>query len=275
VSGLLTAFVMAALSLPVGSVEERRTPRLHPVSLQQEHSTAASIIASKPSVVSIEVIARQVTVRILNGETAGSGVIISQQNDIFTVLTCDHVVDKEEKKYKIFTSDGITYPAIVRRFPKLGSIDLAIVQFRSTRPYKAINISKNRSLSEGRVVYAAGYPNYNFPNTSSTESTYDWGTRAYVLTTGKVEMLSKKPLSGGYSLGYTNKIAGGMSGGPILNQQGQLIGINGRLQYPLQGIKAYVFADGTIPSQSLFEKMEALSWGIPVNNFQQLLGLLE
>ena len=274
-SGLLTAFVMSALSSSVKSVEERKVPLIHSVSLRQENSATLSIVALNPSVFSIETIARQVTVRILNGETAGSGVLISQQDNIFTVLTCDHVVDKKENQYKILTSDGIIYPAVVRRFPKLGSIDLAIVQFRSTRPYKIVDISRNRSLSIGRVVYAAGYPNYSFPNASSTESTYDWGTKAFVFTTGKVEMVSNKPLSGGYSLGYTNKISGGMSGGPILTQQGQLIGINGRLQRPLQGINAYVFTDGTRPSQALFEKMETLSWGIPVNNFQQLLGLLQ
>jgi len=35
-----------------------------------------------------------------------------------------------------------------------------------------------------------------------------------------------------------------MSGGPVLNQNGQVVG--GRLKYPLQGIDAFTFADGCL-----------------------------
>lgn len=50
-------------------------------------------------------------------------------------------------------------------------------------------------------------------------------------------MVLKKSLQEGYQLGYTNEIEQGMSGGPVLDQSGRLIAINGRLKYPLTNIQ--------------------------------------
>lgn len=88
-----------------------------------------------------------------------------------------------------------------------------------------------------------------------------------------MKLLLPKPLEQGYQLGYTNEVAAGMSGGPILDRSGQLVGINGGLKYPPQGIAAFTFADGTSPSVSLFEQMESLSWAIPVSTIRRLLRL--
>ncbi len=83
-------------------------------------------------------------------------------------------------------------------------------------------------------------------------------------------MLPTVSLHRGYQLGYTNDVETGMSGGPVVNQYGELIGINGRLKYPWQGIKVFAFADGTIPDTTQFLQMEALSWAIPITTFQRL-----
>lgn len=40
--------------------------------------------------------------------------------------------------------------------------------------------------------------------------------------------------------------------------------INGRLKDPLQGIAAYLFVDGTRPSEEQFQQMAVLSWAIPI-----------
>ncbi len=84
-------------------------------------------------------------------------------------------------------------------------------------------------------------------------------------------MLPHQVLSEGYQLGYTNEIKSGMSGGPVLNQQGKLIGINGRSKFPLSGVKAFQYMDGTYPSVELVQQMQTLSWGIPHSVIRQLL----
>ncbi|MBX9255891.1 trypsin-like peptidase domain-containing protein [Desmonostoc muscorum CCALA 125] len=68
------------------------------------------------------------------------------------------------------------------------------------------------------------------------------------------------------------QIEPGMSGSPVLDQYGRLIAINGGLKYPIQGIIAFIFADGTMPNQALFKQIEALSLAIPISKFQQLFG---
>ena len=60
------------------------------------------------------------------------------------------------------------------------------------------------------------------------EKTFDLGIEAFNFTTGEVSLLPEKSLSQGYRLGYTNDIKVGMSGGPIFNDLGLLIGINGQ-----------------------------------------------
>ncbi|HAJ64669.1 MAG TPA: serine protease, partial [Cyanobacteria bacterium UBA8543] len=73
----------------------------------------------------------------------------------------------------------------------------------------------------------------------------DWSdSMGFVLTTGQVSLLLNRALVGGYQVGYTNEIQKGMSGGPILNRQGKLVGINGMHKYPLWG-DPYIYKDGS------------------------------
>lgn len=83
-------------------------------------------------------------------------------------------------------------------------------------------------------------------------------------------MYPDRSLPRGYRLGYTSPVEQGMSGGPILTLQGQVVGLNGRLMFPPQGIEVFTFADGSHPSFSLYNQMQALSWGIPVTELSSL-----
>lgn len=220
-------------------------------------------------------IAQQVTVRVLSTQRAGSGVIIARRGPIHTVLTCDHVVaDNSENQYTILTADGAKHSARQLKNVKFGDTDLALVQFTSQQSYRVALTGDSETLEVGDQVYASGFPNWRWINENAVEDTRDWGLKAFRLTTGTLEMISAKSLLRGYQLGYSNEVEDGMSGGPVLNSKGQLIGINGRLKYPQRGIEAYTFADGTAPSSQLFEQMEALSWAIPVATFQQKVGRL-
>jgi S1-C subfamily serine protease len=224
-------------------------------------------------------IARQVTVRILTNSGSGSGVIVQRRGQTYTILTNYHVVaDNPDRNYSVLTADGRTHQAQWLQIARFVNLDVALVQFNSPNSYKVVKVGNSNSLSVGNFVYASGFPAWHFTRQgdkiTSLEDTRDWGLKAFRLTEGMVQMLSPKALSGGYQIGYSNDVVEGMSGGPVLNHQGELMGISGMLKYPWQGIEAHVFADGTMPSEQLFGQMEALSWAIPIENFQDQIETL-
>ncbi len=134
---------------------------------------------------------------------------------------------------------------------------------------------KSQIFADGQIVYSAGFPAWNFSFDRDTitqfEETRNLGIKVFKLTTGNLKVQLNKTLVGGYKIGYTNNVVQGMSGGPVLNQNGELIAINGLLKYPFQGINAFTFTDGTVPDQQLSQQIEALSWAIPVTNIYRLL----
>lgn len=244
---------------------------------ERQSTHTASMLAqgrsTPPQVgVSVPAIAKQVTVRILTDPGMGSGAIVDRIGQTYTVLTNAHVVaDSEDNRYTILTADGRTHSGRWLRSAQFPDVDLALVQFRSDRAYRVVPLADSQTIAIGDPVYVAGFPNWHPINSDAIEETRHWGTRAFRLTSGKVGMLPSKSLQEGYQLGYTNEIEEGMSGGPVLDRYGQLIGINGRSKYPLKGINVFIFADGSLPSEELFQEMETLSWAIPIARFLQAI----
>ncbi|CAN1211240.1 Trypsin-like peptidase domain-containing protein [Tumidithrix helvetica PCC 7403] len=223
-------------------------------------------------------VARQTTVRIVTDSGMGSGVIIRRQGQVYTAITCRHVLaDFWDRQITVLSMDGVIHLAQFQPFSTPANqtldLDLALVTFHSERGYQVASLGDSDRMAANDLVYASGFPNYSFPNKNAIESTRNWGIRAYRLTEGKVAMQLDKSLPGGYRLGYSNEIEQGMSGGPVFNDRGQVIGINGRLKYPLQGIEVFTFSDGTKPSIALFRQMETLSWAIPVSSFQSAIAI--
>ena len=221
-------------------------------------------------------IANQVTVRIFTKFGSGSGVVIKHEGQTYTVLTNNHVVtDSPEDGYGILTSDGNIYPAKQVNGVNTKKLDLALVKFTSPEDYQVVTLPKSKAISEGEKVYASGFPAWHFifkgKKITKMEETRNWGVKAFKIKTGTIKMQLTKTLPGGYQLGNTNDIFQGMSGGPALNQQGELIGINGLLKYPFQGIDAFTFTDGTIPKEEDYLQMESLSWAIPIDNILAFL----
>lgn len=230
--------------------------------------------SSVPALTSLSVptIARLVTVRVLANSGAGSGVIIGYREQTYTVLTNAHVVAEASSNiYTILTADGKSHSGYWLQSAQFNNQDLALIQFSSCQTYKVAAIGNSDTLLVGDLVYASGFPNWRFINSTTLQETRNWGLKAFQLTKGKVGMLPSQPLQQGYQLGYTNQVEPGMSGGPVINQYGQVVGINGGLKYPPQGIIAFIFADGTMPSESIFQQMESLSWAIPAATFQHII----
>ncbi|MEG4574889.1 serine protease [Microcoleus sp. N3A4] len=237
---------------------------LFPARIAAQPLMANSGVADSQSA-NIERLARLMTVRILTPTASGSGAIVRRQGQVYTVLTSWHVVAFSQQ-HTIIAPDGQKYRLLGAPL-QLGNADLAIVQFRSSIQYQVTRISTDL-LTVGEPVFAAGFPMYRG---GSSTTTFDQGIRAFRFTQGIVSVLPPKSLAQGYRLGYTNDIAVGMSGGPIFNSQGLLIGINGRVKNRDPDFGVYAFEDGTEPSGRMLEQMVNSSWGIPISTYLRFI----
>lgn len=205
----------------------------------------------------IKAYARSITVKVFSGDNSGSGVLIKRENNVYQVVTNDHVLifGRQNQSYKIKTPNGKVYPAEVVKL-NFGKYDLGVLQFVSEEDYKIASLSSIKIPEIGEKVYAVGFP-------YEADSSVDDG---FVFTTGKVDMISDLSFRGGYRIGYSNDVEKGMSGGALLDEEMQVIGLNGRHKYPVWG-NPYIFEDGTVASVEKKEEMSKSSWAIPIQTF--------
>ncbi len=153
------------------------------------------------------------------GTNIGTGVILQQQGNFYTILTAAHVVKLTTANYTIFTPDGKQYlslPSSVRHLP--GDLDLAILRFQSAGAYPIAKLGDASKLKIGMRCYVAGFP---APTAVITDA-------VYVFRSGDISANSNKTFAKGYSLLYSNDTLPGMSGGPVLNEEGEIVAIHGR-----------------------------------------------
>ncbi len=158
----------------------------------------------------ISEIAQQITVRI-DGANIGSGVIIEREGNNYTVLTCEHVV-RLKGSYTVHTPDGKQYTINNSQVKQLPGVDLAVFQFTSNQNYRVAEKGNSEQVTLGTNVHVAGYPQ---------------GTSDIEFLSGSISRLVTKPKKG-YALVYSVGGLPGMSGGPILNEDGKLVGIHGQ-----------------------------------------------
>jgi WD40 repeat protein len=196
----------------------------------------------------IAAMAKEVTV-IINGQNPGSGVIIGQEGSTYYVLTAKHVVNTQDE-YEIVTSDGQSYTLDYRTVRKVPDADLAVVQFTSNQNYPVAEIGDSDVAIQGKAVYISGWPH---PGQAITQ-------RIFQLTVGEISG-RLGVAEDGYELVYTNITRSGMSGGPIFDATGHLIGIHGR-------------AEGTTinnpDNQETLDVKSGFNLGIPLKTFIEL-----
>jgi tetratricopeptide (TPR) repeat protein/S1-C subfamily serine protease len=198
--------------------------------------------------------AAKITVRIQMGESGGSGVLIGKKGNTYLVLTNAHVV-RTESGIKIKTPDGQNHTAQKVKNTQVGNFDLALLEFTSTRSYQLAGLKNfaNRevALNEGREIFAAGFP-------------YD--SNALRVVTGEVTQLPQEPFVNGTQIGYVTKgdIKQGMSGGPILDSFGNLVGLNSTLARPV--IDSYTYADGSKAPKDKIAEYRQANWSVPIYN---------
>jgi len=203
--------------------------------------------------------ARSITVKVISQDFLGSGILLRRNGQTYTVLTNAHVLQAGDPPYRIQTPDGKIYTANLPQRLNFGKNDLAVLQFKSAGSIYAV-ASVGVPPTPGNEVFAAGYP-----------AVEEAGKKqSFAFTTGKVSLVLTKPLEGGYQLGYTNNIKNGMSGGPLLNRRGQVVGINGMQAYPMWD-QPSVFADGSKVDARLHQMIIRLSWAVPITKVMQIM----
>ncbi|MFM7560334.1 serine protease, partial [Cylindrospermopsis raciborskii] len=163
-------------------------------------------------------IATEVTVRI-TGVSNGSGVIISKNGDTYTVLTNSHVFENHPTgKFEIITPDGRNHQ--LNNLSKIADLDLATLEFNSIQEYRVVELGDSNRITRGEDIYVSGFPANQDLNFSSD----------------RITRIVTKARPGGYALVYRIGAFPGMSGGPILDTDGKLVGIHGQTQSVSLGI---------------------------------------
>ncbi len=143
----------------------------------------------------------------ISGRGGGTGVIWHPDGRI---ITNHHVVANEHAKVYVHLSDGRTLDAqVLQRNPQL---DLALLQVHADNLH-ALAVGDSSRLRVGEWVFAIGHP---------------WGQR-WALTAGIMSGMSSVKLAENRTSQYIKSdvgLAPGNSGGPLLNADGEVVGIN-------------------------------------------------
>lgn len=214
----------------------------------------------------VDFTASKITVKVLGSDFLGSGFVIQQQGNTYTVITNQHVLRGGNAPYSIQTPDGEIYPA---RQSELATTeyDLALLQFTSAEEYARANLGSSSSLEVGEPTFAAGFTLED----SSTVDTESEESRqlensvlpGFTLKSGRIQVILERSLEEGYRIGYTNDVKKGMSGGPLLDRHGEVIGVNGKHAYPLWEAPDF-YQDGSQPCPPMQELITRSSLAIPI-----------
>ncbi|MCC0179256.1 tetratricopeptide repeat protein, partial [Waterburya agarophytonicola K14] len=222
-------------------------------------SVAEKVVERELEEKDLEQIATSISVKITSETNGGSGVLIAREDNVYTVLTNNHVVENQQK-ITIQTSDGKNHQAKKVNVDS-DEKDVALLQFSSDIDYQIAALKNSKNIAKGDRVFISGFP---FRDKTSE-------SRELIFRNGRVSFILQKALKAGYKIGYVteeNAVEKGMSGGAILDRSGKLIGINGIHANPLWG-NPYIYENGDTPNEELRAKMSLSNWGVPVEILTQ------
>lgn len=155
----------------------------------------------------------------------GSGVIIAKNNDIYTVLTANHVKrDVGENPVVEPCSDNKSHPVL--SFQSLGDLendtdpDLAVLTFKAANNYQTATLGDSGQIKLGSTIYVFGYPVEGIGNNRKRGS-----DREARFSPGSVVSIRKKAIKGNFIV-YNAVTKGGMSGGPVFDSEGRVVAIH-------------------------------------------------
>lgn len=173
--------------------------------------------AQAQSAEAVAKVAQAITLRI-EGATQGSGVLVKRDGTRYTVLTAWHVVSGQRagEELDIYTPDGQRHQLEQGSIKRLGEVDLAVLTFTSSGSYKSASIGDLQNISSGSSIYVSGFP---LPTSAVP-------IRLFRFLDGRLITKATIAIPSGFQLLYSNQTLPGMSGGAVLNTQGQLVGIH-------------------------------------------------
>jgi len=136
------------------------------------------------------------------------------------------------------------YPANIKR---IKGVDLAVVEFVSENSYSVGKLGNSQSATISKRIYVAGAP----------EPSETMPSRTLLVTPGHI-VGRQDPNQKGYALIYTNPTRRGMSGGPVLDEEGRVIGIHGqgdRQDGSKTGLNLAIPSESFLTSQAYSEKL--------------------
>lgn len=186
-----------------------------------ENRVIEIVEASRPSVVSIAV--SKLTLSQGQGvvdtsSNIGTGFIVDKSG---LIITNQHVVSDQKSEYKVVTEDGVEYEVVEILRDDLNDIALIKIDTKGSE-LKELSLGNSDNLLVGQNVIAIGTP---------------LGEYAGSVTTGIISGLNRSVTAssgwfGSSAKTYENVIQTdaavnpGNSGGPLLNSQGEVIGVN-------------------------------------------------
>lgn len=241
-----TAWVCATLVALVGTVHaggaetEKSTkaqPEVRDVQFARETPFVVAVRKTRDSIVTLKVSKPGAS-----RDTTGTGVIVDERG---YVITNSHVIRGAEK-IRVILTDGTSCTAEVDFVE--ADYDLAALKIKTDKKLKALRLAPASDVMVGEYVIAVGHP-FGYTNTVST---------GIVSATGReIEMPSGVTLKN--LIQITAAINPGNSGGPLLNVNGELIGINVALRQDAQGIAFALNAD--MVQEVLSKKLSASKVG--------------
>jgi tetratricopeptide (TPR) repeat protein len=241
-------------------------------------ATVAAIVISQPMAIAalspqeIAKTAEALTVQINPAaddanRSSGSGFILSKQGNQYTVLTCNHVWIARPATVR--TADGQSHPVLKGQSLSSGSgIDLALITFESATDYPVATLGNSDQAEIGAQIFVFGYPVNRLGNRFG-EARYFEFSPGYVT--------SRLPnQTHGYTIRYNAVTQGGMSGGPVFDSDGRVIGIHGLGENDSANVRNLQGEEATPSAELTVQTKTGFNSAIPVNSFlalKQQLGL--
>lgn len=193
-----------------------------------QESSAIIDSANKVSPAVVSVVAKSQVQTFFGNSTsqsAGTGFVITSDG---LILTNKHVVTDANATYTVFTADGKSYDGKIQSIDPLN--DLAVIKITATG-LPVVELGDSDQLVVGQWVVAIGNALGQFQNTvtAGVISAKQRDIQASDATGAASENLSGM-------LQTDAAINAGNSGGPLVNLEGQVIGINTAVASGAQGI---------------------------------------